>query len=611
MLQYGKIILKQFEGSIFLFFFLTILIFESCGRGADTGKSESTEFESDTVFIHELVRMIADDEITDSDSLLYLLDSARVLAEKHNYRKGLSKVLFSTAKLHYRANRYKEALRYFEKSLDIARESGDVLLQAESLERMASVCLSINDPNLSLRLYYQALPLFESVNDKKGIASVYNILGIYKTDQQEFDTALVYFEKAMKLNIEVKNDFGLMQNKGNLAYLYEKQGEIQKAEEIYRNLIAEMVQSEDKINLPVIYDNFAGLIKSSGRYEESLILLRKGIVIAEQMKDTSILESLFQSTGRLYHEINRIDSASHYFNKSIVCARVVGAVRSELNSLLMMQSVDIAEGKYKDAISKGSRIVALKDSVYARKMRNNLLNAELGYENLKKEKLIAYQQLELKIGRQKQTWYLVLFLISAFAGLLLIALIVVLRKNAVKKHEIMQERLKTSSLELEKVQHEREISRLRLERIQEEVRKKEMEQLSNALAIEQKNELLNQISGKISAAMGDSDSINADLLMQVVSSIKMQIRSSSESDQFNEKFSALHQEFYANLMQKHPELTKTELKFCAYLRIRLSGNQIANIMNVTHEAIRKTRYRIRKKMNLESDESLENYISKF
>ena len=223
--------LKQPKGTFLVFLLFTILIFESCGRGDNTGKSESTEFESDTVFIHELVRSIDDGEITDSDSLLYLLDTARVLAEKHNYRKGLSKVLFSTAKLHYRANRYKEALRYFEKSLDIARESGDVLLQAESLERMASVCLSINDPNLSLKLYYEALPLFESVNDKKGIASVYNILGIYKTDQEEFDTALAYFEKAMKLNVEVRNDFGLMQNKGNLAYLFEKQGEIQKAEE--------------------------------------------------------------------------------------------------------------------------------------------------------------------------------------------------------------------------------------------------------------------------------------------------------------------------------------------------------------------------------------------
>jgi len=571
----------------------------------------SPDYIQDTTSIHEILESISSDKITDYDSIMKLLGIAHELSIRNNYTDGLAGTLFYKGNQNFKSNRYKDALVCYDEVLVLADKAGNTLLKARCLERMASLYLSMNDPNLSLKLYYQALPLFESENNKQGIASVYNILGIYKTDQNEFDTAYRYFEKAMALNREVKNDYGLLQNRGNLAYLYEKQGKISEAEKIYLELIGGLEKENEKISLPILYDNFASLLQKSNRNEESLAYLRKGMRVAEETRDTSILESLYHNAGRLYYSMKKSDSAVYFLSRSVICARVVGAVKSELKALSLLVAIDTASGNYKAAAEKSNRMVILKDSVYSRKIRNNLRNSELGYENVKKEKLIAYQQLELKIIRQKQTWFLILFLISTLSVLLLVSLIVVLRKNTLRKQEILQERLKTAALELEKVRSDKEIHKLRLEKIQEEVRTKEREQLSNALAIEQKNELLNQISEKISTAMGDADSIKADLLLQIVSSIKSQVRDSGELDQFNEKFSSLHQEFYVNLKSRHPDLTKTELKFCAYLKINLSGNQIANILNVTNEAIRKTRYRIRKKMDLSSDESLEHYISTF
>ena len=80
---------------------------------------------------------------------------------------------------------------------------------------------------------------------------------------------------------------------------------------------------------------------------------------------------------------------------------------------------------------------------------------------------------------------------------------------------------------------------------------------------------------------------------------------------FKLRFKEVHIDFFNKLKIKHPALTKSELKFCAYLRIHLSSSQIASVLNVTHEAIKKTRYRIRKKLNLSPKDSLEDYIAKF
>jgi DNA-binding CsgD family transcriptional regulator len=47
------------------------------------------------------------------------------------------------------------------------------------------------------------------------------------------------------------------------------------------------------------------------------------------------------------------------------------------------------------------------------------------------------------------------------------------------------------------------------------------------------------------------------------------------------------------------------------LRVGLSTKEIADVQYVSIDAIRKSRYRIRKKLNLDSKESLEKFILKF
>jgi DNA-binding CsgD family transcriptional regulator len=80
---------------------------------------------------------------------------------------------------------------------------------------------------------------------------------------------------------------------------------------------------------------------------------------------------------------------------------------------------------------------------------------------------------------------------------------------------------------------------------------------------------------------------------------------------FKLRFREIHPEFFYQLKKKHPALTETEVRFCAYLRLHLSGYQITSILNISKEGIKKTRYRIRKKFGLQRRQSLEEYICLF
>ncbi len=100
-------------------------------------------------------------------------------------------------------------------------------------------------------------------------------------------------------------------------------------------------------------------------------------------------------------------------------------------------------------------------------------------------------------------------------------------------------------------------------------------------------------------------------LKTIKNKLKSQIIQQNNWEVFRLRFTKVHKNFFNDLKKEHPSITKTELKFCSYLKIQLSSSEISSISNVTKEAIKKTRYRIRKKLELLPNDSLEDYIAKY
>ncbi len=100
-------------------------------------------------------------------------------------------------------------------------------------------------------------------------------------------------------------------------------------------------------------------------------------------------------------------------------------------------------------------------------------------------------------------------------------------------------------------------------------------------------------------------------LIHVKNDLKLQIKGQDNWEIFKLRFTEVHKDFFGRLKINYPTLTKSELKFCAYLRINLNSSQISSVLNISNEGIKKTRYRIRKKLNLMRKSSLEDYIAKF
>ena len=167
------------------------------------------------------------------------------------------------------------------------------------------------------------------------------------------------------------------------------------------------------------------------------------------------------------------------------------------------------------------------------------------------------------------------------------------------------------SLQL-KLEQEKKQEKAEKHKAQKKLVSKEKELITTALQISETSKLISSTLKRIDKlAYKNKDSKIVEELVNIKKDLHQQSTEQDNWEVFKLQFIEVHNDFFSNLKDKHPTLTKSELKFLAYLRINLSSSQISSIQNVTKEAIKKTRYRIRKKFNLQPKDSLEDYICNF
>jgi DNA-binding CsgD family transcriptional regulator len=100
-----------------------------------------------------------------------------------------------------------------------------------------------------------------------------------------------------------------------------------------------------------------------------------------------------------------------------------------------------------------------------------------------------------------------------------------------------------------------------------------------------------------------------------VSELIQMIDNQMEADVYWEQFEYNFDQVYMNLLTRlktqYPDLTRTNLKLCAYLRLNMSSKEIATLMNITSSGIDKARNRLRKKLDIQPSHDLSDFLMKF
>lgn len=155
-------------------------------------------------------------------------------------------------------------------------------------------------------------------------------------------------------------------------------------------------------------------------------------------------------------------------------------------------------------------------------------------------------------------------------------------------------------------EHNKNLQKKVEEKSRELVEIKERELLSVTMQKSSTEKLLKKIEEKliqVSAKPGGGPP-GLDELFRMI----RKTRNSGENDKVLMHFEKVYPGFFEVLTELHPVLNQREIKLCAYLRMNLDHKEIADILHVAPESVRKAKTRMRKKMGLRSDKNINDYL---
>lgn len=534
-------------------------------------------------------------------SINFLFDIAA--AQKDYPTPPLSNTYNLIAEILFKQGIFSESLSYYKLALEtftISKKSNrntNVSYPPWILLNIGNVYFHNKNFDKAFEYYEMARNAFSSSTEHNsiyGLPTTYDNIGKVFLNKANKDSAKVYFDKSLKIR-ESNYLYGAsIYSYNNLISLLQPDNEtlVLKYKNIvdgfYNEIFAERNDPEGQINIETNYGLFYYLLGlfyyNSSDFETSIpYLIKSRNFLYNSFSDLITTDCLLAES---YIGLNNFKQAETLLQKTLSFLNEIGA-NSPAIKIKVYEALDklyLSQSKKDQLLSVKDSIINLKASISDNKLNNSILSLETSL-------LLKVKQKELNLQRLNYN-NLIFGLIIAL--LLFIGFFISLRVRF-------------------KFQEEQG-NRLAIERefIDTELKNKELELLSTVTYIEQRNNNLRNLRDNLNTA-SDVDSnkstfneISNPELSKELDSI---IKSRSSFDSFKSQFTKAFPDFFKELISLHPNLSPTDLRLCAYIKMNQTDQDIAGINNLSKRTIESQRYRLRRKLNIDKRTDLYNYLT--
>jgi ligand-binding sensor domain-containing protein len=177
-----------------------------------------------------------------------------------------------------------------------------------------------------------------------------------------------------------------------------------------------------------------------------------------------------------------------------------------------------------------------------------------------------------------------------------------------KRYEAEQERRNyLHSLELDR--SEKGLIALQNAKLEGELQFRNKELATAAMHLVERGGILSSIREELMAVIKRLNTPNLSFEFRSVFKMVGETEKSDEDwNRFALYFDEVHNNYLTTLKIKFPQLSNTDLKLCAYLRLNLSSKEIAQLLNISLKGVEVSRYRLRKKLGLATEINLHDFL---
>jgi DNA-binding CsgD family transcriptional regulator len=480
------------------------------------------------------------------DSLLFLYKEALNFADSKGFEIEEAELTYQVGMKYYFMKQFPQAFEHLLKSYDKFKAVG-----YEKFPKMQTYLYNIGKVYYEFADYHKALPYLKQslsynfANDRASIHT-YNILGLTYNMLKDDDTATYYYKKGLDVANQSKDSVWVGILSGNMANVFLKTGNADSAK-------------------PLILMDY----RLSLRFRELGSAANCLLLLADiNMGEDSLLAAAkrINEVEKLLNEVKTKNLMRDYF-------------RTKARLAFLM-------GDFKNAYLFQDSFIIYKDRISAENDQNLLRNTEIKVQT---EEYLSEIQLLEKDKKQERIFRN--FLLVAAGFIIIIAYLIFYSQRQKRKKD-------NAILVLEK------------KRAEEELKNAEnaLQWYMNSLL--EKNRLIDRFKEETEELKKKSVTVLSPENEKIMEKLyDATILTEEDWTNFKRMFEKVHGDFFVRLKNKYPDLTLAEIRLLALTKLNLSVNEIANMLGISPDSVRKTGSRMRKKLNLPTQTGLSDIAS--
>lgn len=470
------------------------------------------------------------------------------------------------------------ALTNFQRSLDYLERHSDTLLLGLHYLQRGRLRQNFSQGLLALRDYRRAYTLFaDGPTDRR--AEVAEQLGSLMRQEERFDEAARYLHEAEAGYARANQQQHRAQNLTLLGTTYDHLGQPERADSFFRAAIALSTQLEQPYNVAHARLLRAEAYYERGQLQQALSAVAEVIPTLSPDGEAVNLAAAYQLRGDIRRILRDPTAAAADFNRALALVRPLGRASSVKELLALRAAAHESAGRYRQAAADAREHRQLSDSVFSLERARALDELQVIHETEIKEKTIALQRAEARGLRQE------------------------LRAEAVRQRSLLTGAVLLLAVIGLSFYVYRLRSREAARRQTENIRLRERELAAHALEMKRKNEILRDVHQRVEQ-LSAADGSHRELLGH------LRIEESLDQDweAFGRYFAGVHGSFTERLDELTPKLSLNERRLAQLLRLGTSTAEIAELLRIQPESVRKAKYRLKTKLGLGAEDDLEQRL---
>ena len=506
----------------------------------------------------------------------------------------------------YKYVNYELAAYYSSRGISLAQKYKEKELEADLWNLKGLMWSSKFDSDKAIKCFLSSIAAYRETDNTVGLAYAYLNLGA----NNNVDTIQYkYYRLALKCFIQNKNDLGIGRAYNNLGVVYMDHFEKLDSAWIYFDrAFKKFEKNGDQDGAGAVYANMGDVYLKKSEYDSALEYFNKSNRLFVEVGNQKGVSHILSNIGNLYMQMRDYDISLAYLDSSERIAKELGFTEKLTEIYKCRSSVFDSLGDYQKALCWSKKYAIEIQELSKQRNHDKVLAIQKEFEITEKLRAIAILEKNKRTNRIIQLGLLLIFLLLGWIS------IIIYRKQKfkVKKMHIIQvqnEKITRTEKDLMEVKiRNSEMGKLLLEK---EVHLQSKKISGLASSVVRKNEFMDNLKKDISRLKGiDNDEDINDVTNNLLISLHQNLEVDSDQQELKMQVERNNQKFFQYLELNYPKLSKGDRQLLSYIKMEIPSKTIATILNISHSSVFTKRYRLRKKLGLENEDSLNQFLTR-